>query len=56
MMIQCMISLQRYLISAEHNKGAELSIENATSGVSVPFHPGAARYYAEHGIDAVIQE
>lgn len=43
-------------ISAEHNKGAELSIENATSGVSVPFHPGAARYYAEHGINAVIQE
>lgn len=37
-------------IAAENGKGAELSIENATSGMTVPFHPGAARYFAEQGI------
>ncbi len=38
-------------IAAENGKGAELSIENATSGMTVPFHPGAARYFAEKGIE-----
>ena len=37
-------------ITAENGKGAELSIENATSGMTVPFHPGAAKYFAEQGI------
>ena len=37
-------------IAAENGKGTELSIENATSGLTVPFHPGAARYFAEQGI------
>ncbi|MGM9584766.1 MAG: TAXI family TRAP transporter solute-binding subunit [Faecousia sp.] len=37
-------------IAAENGKGKELSIENATSGMSAPFHPGAARYYAEKGV------
>ncbi|MBE6612005.1 MAG: TAXI family TRAP transporter solute-binding subunit [Ruminococcaceae bacterium] len=37
-------------ISAEHAKGAELSIENATSGMTAPFHAGAARYFAEKGV------
>ncbi len=37
-------------IALENAKGAELSLENATDGISVPFHAGAARYYAEHGI------
>ena len=37
-------------ISAENAKGEELSIENATSGITVPFHAGAARYYEEHGV------
>ena len=37
-------------IAAANAKGAELSLENATSGMSVPFHPGAARYFAEAGI------
>ncbi len=37
-------------IALENAKGAELSPENATSGITVPFHEGAARYYAEHGI------
>lgn len=37
-------------IALENAKGAELSIENATTGITVPFHPGAARYFAEHGV------
>ncbi|MBE7016028.1 MAG: TAXI family TRAP transporter solute-binding subunit [Ruminococcaceae bacterium] len=37
-------------ITAENAKGAELSIENATSGMTVPFHPGAAKYFAEKGV------
>ncbi len=37
-------------ISAENAKGAELSLENATSGMTVPFHAGAAKYFAEKGV------
>ena len=37
-------------IKAEHAKGAELSIENATSGMTAPFHKGAAKYFAEKGV------
>ncbi len=37
-------------ITAEHAKGAELSIENATSGMTAPFHAGAAKYFAEKGV------
>lgn len=38
-------------ITAENAKGAELSLENATSGMIVPFHAGAAKYFAEKGIE-----
>ena len=37
-------------ITTAHAKGAELSIENATSGMTAPFHAGAAKYFAEKGI------
>ena len=37
-------------IAAENGKGAELSLENATSGMTAPFHAGAAKYFAEKGI------
>ena len=37
-------------ITAAHAKGAELSIENATSGMTAPFHAGAAKYFAEKGV------
>ncbi|MBQ7481352.1 MAG: TAXI family TRAP transporter solute-binding subunit [Lachnospiraceae bacterium] len=37
-------------IAKENAKGEELSIENATSGITIPFHAGAARYYKEHGV------
>ena len=36
-------------IAAENAKGNELSIENAVSGMSAPFHAGAAKYFAEQG-------
>ena len=41
-------------ITAENAKGAELSIENATGGMTVPFHAGAAKYFAEKGITVAV--
>ena len=38
-------------ITASHAKGAELDLEYAASMTSVPYHPGAARYFAEKGIE-----
>ncbi len=38
-------------ITKEHAKGAELSLENATDGLTVPFHAGAAKYFKEKGIE-----
>lgn len=38
-------------ITEQHAKGAELSLENATTGMAVPFHAGAAKYFAEKGIN-----
>ena len=43
-------------ITERHAKGAELSVEFATDGIAVPFHAGAARYYAEKGIEVEIAE
>ncbi len=37
-------------ITAAHAKGAELSLENATAGMTAPFHKGAAKYFAEKGL------
>ncbi len=42
-------------IKKEHNKGAELSLENATEGLTVPFHAGAAKYFKEKGIEVAVQ-
>lgn len=42
-------------ITNENAKGAELSIENATSGMTVPFHAGAAKYFAEKGVTVVTE-
>jgi len=39
----------RPLIEAAHGKGQELSLSYAVEGISVPFHPGAARYFREVG-------
>jgi TRAP-type uncharacterized transport system substrate-binding protein len=37
-------------IAAAHPKGAELSAANAVSGISIPFHPGALKYFREIGV------
>ena len=37
-------------ITTAHAKGAELSIENAVSGMEAPFHKGAAKYFAEKDV------
>lgn len=39
-----------------HAKKAELSAENAVLGVPTPFHPGAARYYAELNLEVEVGE
>ena len=38
-------------ISASHVKGNELDLNTAISGVSIPWHDGAAKYYTEMGLD-----
>jgi uncharacterized protein len=37
-------------LAAAHSKGKELSLANAVKGVSIPFHPGAVKYYQEKGL------
>jgi TRAP transporter TAXI family solute receptor len=37
-------------LAATHAKGKELSLKGATKGVSIPFHPGAVKYYKEKGV------
>ena len=37
-------------VTAAHAKGAECSVEFASSITDVPYHPGAAQYFAEQGI------
>ena len=41
-------------ISKENAKGAELSIENATDGMTAPFHAGAAKYFKEKGVEVEV--
>ncbi|MBR2528232.1 MAG: TAXI family TRAP transporter solute-binding subunit [Blautia sp.] len=36
---------------AGHAKFEFLNLEDAVKGITVPFHPGAVKYYAEQGID-----
>lgn len=37
-------------LAAGHAKGNELSLQSAVQGVSIPFHPGAEKYYKEAGV------
>ena len=37
-------------LATAHAKGQELSAQKAIQGVSVPFHPGAEKYYKEAGV------
>ncbi len=38
-------------ITEQHGKGAELDLDFASSITDVPYHPGAAKYFAEKGIE-----
>ena len=37
-------------IAAGHDKGKELSLDTAVSGVDIDFHPGAVKYFTEQGV------
>ena len=39
----------------QHGKAAELSLEFASSITDVPYHPGAAKYFAEKGIEVAVK-
>lgn len=39
-------------IATAHAKGAELKLETAVSGIDIPFHPGATKYFTEAGVMA----
>ena len=44
-------------ITSQHGKGAELDLEFASSVTSVPYHPGAAKYFEEQGYEvAAVKE
>lgn len=47
--IQGIFDNQEELATA-HAKGAELSLETAVSGIDIPFHPGATKYFTEKGV------
>ena len=36
-------------VSAILPRAIDMNVENGTTGISVPFHKGAAKYFAEHG-------
>lgn len=42
-------------ITGAHAKGAELNTEFASSVTTVPYHPGAAKYFKEKGIDVAVK-
>jgi len=37
-------------LAAAHAKGKEFNMKTAVTGVSIPFHPGAVKYYKEKGL------
>jgi len=37
-------------LAQAHAKGQELSLEKAVQGISIPFHPGAEKYFKEKGV------
>lgn len=34
-------------VAKAHNKGSEISLEHAKDGITIPFHPGAEKYFSE---------
>ena len=51
----CILSLSSALfdnkaeIAQNHVKGNELDLDTAISGIAIPFHKGAVKYYTEMG-------
>ena len=43
-------------ISEQHAKGLELNLDYAASITDVPYHAGAAKYFAEKGYDVAVKE
>ncbi len=43
-------------ISEQHDKGKELDLDFAASVTSVPYHPGAAKYFAEKGKNVAVKD
>ena len=41
---------QQPTLATIHPQAKELSVEHALTGASIPFHPGAIRYYQERGV------
>jgi len=35
---------------AVHKEAAKITIKTITTGSPIPWHPGAIKYYAEHGV------
>lgn len=42
-------------LAANHPKGAELDLEYAASMDSVPYHPGAAKFFEENGLTVAVK-
>ena len=47
-----LVAANSVAVAAAHAKGNEMSLEGAVQGVSVPLHPGAAKYFEEQGLSA----
>jgi hypothetical protein len=47
--VRAIIEGQAY-VAAAHARGGNISLENAVYGISVPLHPGAARFFQEQGV------
>ena len=43
-------------ITEQHDKGKELNLDFAASVTSVPYHPGAAKYFAEKGKTVAVKD
>ncbi|NNC00837.1 immunogenic protein, partial [Corallococcus exiguus] len=40
----------RKLLDAGHAKGKLITLKNATTGLGIPLHPGAEKFYKEAGV------